>query len=112
MEFEQLNFVEADRVFLGACRDAGGEIEIVLCVEGRDDPDAAAMRAHARSMVARGYLEPLTVAGSRSRMQGAKMWVTFRARPAAIALLEAVERIEALERELAELKKPKRRRAA
>lgn len=106
------HFCAADRVFLGACRDAGGEIEIVLCKEGRDDPDGEAMRAHARTMVVRGYLEPLTVAGSRSRMQGAKLWVTFRARPAALALLEAVERIEALEAELARLRRPKRRPAA
>lgn len=95
------HFCEADRVFLRTCREQGGEFQIVLCRQGVEDEDARALRSHAESMVARGYLERLIIAGTRSRMEGAALYVTFRARPVALALLEALERIEALEAELA-----------
>jgi len=101
MEFEQLNFVEADRLVLSACRDAGGELQVVVCREGVEDECACALRAHAETMVERGFLERLRIAGTRSRMQGAALFVSFRARPVALALLELLERAEAAEAKLA-----------
>lgn len=101
MEFDQLNFVEADRLVLCACRDAGGQFQLVTCREGVEDECACALRAHAETMVERGFLERLLVSGTRSRMQGAALFVTFRARPVALALLEVLERAEAAEAKLA-----------
>jgi hypothetical protein len=101
MEFEQLNFVEADRLVLCACRDAGGEFQVEVCREGVDDDCGRALHAHARTMVERGFLERLLVSGTKSKMQGSALRVTFRARPVALALLELLERAEAAEAKLA-----------
>lgn len=108
---DEQHFCEADRVFLKTCREQGGEFQIVVCRQGVEEPDAGALRAHAETMVARGYLERLIVSGTRSRMQGAALYVTFKARPVALALLEALERIEGLEAEL-EGRKPVSRRSS
>jgi hypothetical protein len=82
MEFEQLNFVEADRLILQSCRDAGGEIQLKLCVEGVEDECCRAIHAHAQTMVERGFLERLIISGT-------------------LALLETLERAEAAEAKLA-----------
>lgn len=111
MEFEDLNFVEADRLILQTCRDSGGEIQLKLCIEGKDDDCAIAIHAHAQTMVERGFLERLIVSGTRSRMQGAALMVTFRARPVALALLEVLERAEAAEAKVAERERRSRRTA-
>lgn len=61
-----------DRTFLAACREgACDELQILTVFEGREVEDGAAMKAHAESMVRRGYLERVSVGGSRSRHQGA-----------------------------------------
>lgn len=111
MEFEQLNFVEADRLVLCACRDAGGQFQVVLCREGVDDECGHALHAHAQTMVDRGFLERLIVSGTRSKMQGASLMITFRARPVALALLEVLERAEAAEAKLAGRERRPRRAA-
>lgn len=100
----------ADRIFLEACRDRFGELELVVCREGKDDPEACAMRAHAETMVVRGYLQRLTIAGTRSRMQGAALRVTYRAHELALVLLEMAERLEALEAEIARGRSRKNKR--
>jgi hypothetical protein len=111
MSLDALHFDHADRIFLEACRDCGGELQLIICREGSDDPDASAMRDHVETMVKRGYLARVTIGGSRSRMQGAALRVIYRAHGMALALLEAVEQIEALETELAALNaKPTPRR--
>jgi hypothetical protein len=101
MEFEDLHFVEADRLILQSCRDSGGQIQLKLCIEGREDDCAKAIHAHAQTMVERGFLERLIISGTRSKMQGAALFVTFRAKPVALALLEVLERAEAAEAKLA-----------
>lgn len=106
-----IHFDEADRLFLRICREGGGELRVILCKEGVVDDCAQAIHAHAQTMVARGYLDHVEISGSRSRMQGAALWVTFRARPVALALLEVLERAEALEADL-EATKGGRRRSA
>lgn len=84
-----------DRVFLEACRGAPrGELELVTVREGREVEFGAAMEAHAESMVRRGYLERVSIGGSKSRLQGAAIRVTYRATEAAHALLAAAQRAE------------------
>lgn len=112
MEFEELNFVEADRLVLSACRDAGGEFQLVVCREGVEDECARALHAHAETMVARGFLERLLISGTRSKMQGVALRITFKARPVALALLELLDRAEAAEAKLAALERQPRRKAA
>lgn len=101
MDLDGVHFDHADRLLLMACRDRGGELQLVLCREGAEDECASAIRGHAQTMVERGYLDRIQISGSRSRMQGAALWATFRARPVALALLDVLERAEALEARLA-----------
>jgi hypothetical protein len=104
MDLDGELFDEMDRLLLKTCRENGGEIQLVICREGVDDEAVCALEKHAQTMVKRGYLERLIISGTRSRMQGARLYVTFRAKPVAMALLEMTERCEALERELEELR--------
>lgn len=117
MDLDGVHFDQTDRILLQACRDNGGEIQLILCRQGVDDEDVCALERHAQTMVKRGYLERLLISGTRSKMQGAALYVTFRARPVALALLDILEKGEALERELAALRPPQpapagRRRAS
>lgn len=64
---------------------------------GREVEEGAAMKAHADSMVRRGYFERVSIGGSKSRMQGAKMRCVYRRTEAGEALLAAVRRIGELE---------------
>lgn len=111
MDLDGIHFDEADRLFLQLCREGGGELQVVLCKEGTDDECAKAIHAHARTMVERGYLEPVSVYGSRARMQGAALRATFRARAVALALLDVLEKAEALEVELARQSASRRSKA-
>lgn len=94
-----------DRTFLKACSESPcSELHILTVFEGREVEDGAAMKAHAETMVRRGYLERVSVGGSKSRMQGAAMRATYRPTEAGKMALEAVERTEALEAELEALR--------
>lgn len=98
MDLGDIELEEADLRFLEACDDcAANELEILTWVEGREVEEGAAMKAHADSMVRRGYFERVSIGGSKSRMQGSKMRCVYRRTEAGEALLAAVRRIRELE---------------
>jgi hypothetical protein len=90
-----------DRLCLEVARERGS-LEAIVCRMGVDDEAECAMRDHFEAMVRTGLLERLGVRGSRSKMQDAKLIASYRAAPVGLALLEAIERIEELERQLAQ----------
>lgn len=97
--------------FLKACSESlCDELQIPTVCEGREVEDGAAMKAHADTMVRRGYLERVSVGGSKSRHQGAAMRATYRPTEAGRVALEAVEHAEALAAELEALRGRKRAR--
>lgn len=99
----------ADLVFLEMCDEcAASELEILTWVEGREVPDGAAMKAQAESMVRRGYFERVSVGGSKSRMQGARMRCVYRRTEAGAVALAALRRAKELEAELEALRAKKR----
>lgn len=104
MELDGIHFDQMDRMVLEELRAAGGEIQVVVCRQGEDDELGCALHKHCLTMVERGYLEPIKVGGTRSRMQGAAQWATFRARAVALALLDLLQKAEAIDAELAELR--------
>ena len=107
----RMDLDHADRIFLKACAETPcDELQILTVFEGREVEDGAAMKAHAESMVRRGYLERVSVGGSKSRHQGAAMRATYRPTEAARVALAAVERADVLEAELAALRARKRAR--
>lgn len=98
-----------DRIFLQACaKGPCNELLIMTVCEGREVEDGTAMKAHAETMVRRGYLERVSVGGSRSRHQGAAMRATYRPTEAGRVALAAVERAEALGTELKALRRTRR----
>lgn len=108
MDLDGIHFSQMDRMVLEELRAAGGEIQVVVCREGVDDELGCALHAHCLSMADRGYLDKVETSGTRSKMQGARKWATFRARSVALALIELLERSEELERRVAAQERPSR----
>jgi hypothetical protein len=94
----------ADRLCLVEARDRG-TLEVRLWREGRPEPEGEALGAHLRSMCERGLLRLQGQRGSKARMQGSALVAIYEATWAGLAVLEALERAEHAEAEIAQFKR-------